>query len=343
MKRRMLALITAATMFFPICSSNQMPCTMMKANAEKTETIETPAPLPTQTPPWGAQKDLWSDSTRIKTSGNYKYHILSEEKKLITIRKIENAKGKLTIPKEIDGYKVVGLGRSFELPRQLKIEEAEHEYDDLDSEEVPVLPVSSENVTEIEIPNYIQFVGVHAFENSKNLKKVKIDKRTKKLYLYGGAFTECKALKSVNLPKEVWAERDVFSMCGSIDKVTIEKTYLGDNFSGTNIKLLRIESKNKVFDMSYYDDGKINTISVGKDVKKIVLSTYEYYYYDFVNLKIGKIVVEGKNTSISGWNKKHKSLGKLYTVRGAKAIKWAKKHKLKYKVDTRKNIIKQIR
>ena len=159
MKKRVLALIMATAMLVTVCGGGQMLCRTVKAQMQKRDVSQNAAPLPTQTPSGGEREDFWCDSTRIKTNGDYKYHILSEEKKLITIRKIENANGKLEIPEEIDGYKVVGIGRSDRLPSRLGIAESEYEYSDFGLEEMSVLPESSSGVTEIIIPKYIQFVG----------------------------------------------------------------------------------------------------------------------------------------------------------------------------------------
>ena len=221
MKKRVLALIMATAMLVTVCGGGQMLCRTVKAQMQKAYVIQNAAPLPTQTPSGGEREDFWCDSTRIKTNGDYKYHILSEEKKLITIRKIENANGKLEIPEEIDGYKVVGIGRSDRLPSRLGIAESEYEYSDFGLEEMSVLPESSGGVTEIIIPKYIQFVGICAFENCNSLKKVKINKRDVNLYLYGEAFLDCNKLESVNLPEKVCTDGDVFSCCGTIDEVTM--------------------------------------------------------------------------------------------------------------------------
>lgn len=347
MKKRVLALIMVTAMLFTVCGNGQMSCRTATAQVQKTNVSQTAAPLPTQTPPGGEQEDFWCDSTRIKTSGDYTYHILSEEKKLITIRKIENANGKLEIPEEIDGYKVVGIGRSDKLPSRLGIAESEYEYSDFGLEEMSVLPESSDGVTEIIIPKYIQFVGICAFENCNNLKKVKINKRDVNLYLYGEAFLDCDRLESVNLPEKVCTEGDVFSCCGTIDEVTMGISIPTEQekclFSGTNIKVLRFENKKKIYDISRYTNGKIGTIYLGKNVKKLVLKESDKKYRNWEIFEIDKLLVEGKNTAIEGWNKKHLFLGKLYTVSGSKAVKWAKKNKIAYKVMAEKKIVKQIK
>ncbi|WP_182431555.1 leucine-rich repeat domain-containing protein [Clostridium sp. AF34-13] len=349
MKKRVLALIMATAMLVTVCGGGQMLCRTVKAQMQKAYVIQNAAPLPTQTPSGGEREDFWCDSTRIKTNGDYKYHILSEEKKLITIRKIENANGKLEIPEEIDGYKVVGIGRSDRLPSRLGIAESEYEYSDFGLEEMSVLPESSGGVTEIIIPKYIQFVGICAFENCNSLKKVKINKRDVNLYLYGEAFLDCNKLESVNLPEKVCTDGDVFSCCGTIDEVTMGismSTNADDSdcvFSGTNIKVLRFENKKKIYDISRYTNGKIGTIYLGKNVKKLILKESDKKYRNWEIFEIDKLLVEGKNTAIEGWNKKHLFLGKIYTVLGSKAVKWAKKNKIAYKVMAEKKIVKQIK
>ena len=88
----------------------------------------------------------------------------------------------------------------------------------------------------------------------------------------------------------------------------------------------RIEMK-KIYDISRYTNGKIGTIYLGKNVKKLILKESYKKYCNWEIFEIDKLLVEGKNTTIEGWNKKHQFLGKIYTVSGSKAVKWAKKGK----------------
>ena len=71
---------------------------------------------------------------------------------------------------------------------------------------------------------------------------------------------------------------------------------------------------------------------MGKNVKKLILKESYKKYCNWEIFEIDKLLVEGKNTTIEGWNKKHQFLGKIYTVSGSKAVKWAKKNKIVYKV-----------
>lgn len=84
--------------------------------------------------------------------------------------------------------------RSDIVPLELKISKLRYVFDDLGSEALSVLPKSSAKVTEITIPSQIRFVGISAFKNSKNLKTVKIDKRSTKLYLYEKSFEGCRVI-----------------------------------------------------------------------------------------------------------------------------------------------------
>ena len=153
----------------------------------------------------------------------------------------------------------------------------------------------------------------------------------------------------MNLPEKVCTEGDVFSCCGTIDEVTMGismSTNADDSdcvFSGTNIKVLRFENKKKIYDISRYTNGKIGTIYLGKNVKKLILKESDKKYRNWEIFEIDKLLVEGKNTAIEGWNKKHLFLGKIYTVSGSKAVKWAKKNKIAYKVMAEKKIVKQIK
>ena len=72
--------------------------------------------------------------------------------------------------------------------------------------------------------------------------------------------------------------------------------------------------------------------ATGENVKKLILKESDKKYRNWEIFEIDKLLVEGKNTAIEGWNKKHLFLGKIYTVSGSKAVKRAKKNKLTYKV-----------
>lgn len=283
-----------------------------KIQAEEVKEVQTPAPTPT--PPG---TELWQDSSRIKKSGNYEYHILSEKAKMVSIRKIDNKSEKIVIPETIDGYKVVGIGRSITLPQCLKIEGVGyiHELDEFGSS-LRVLTDLSKKNSELTVPSSVCFIGDNAFINCKYLKKVTFKKRKESLEINLGAFEGCKSLKNLEIPKNIFFTDDTesnnlgaFAKCGTLESVKVGSSIYG------------IES--------IFLKTKIKKMTVSKDVKAI--------YFDSINSKsnnfaINKLCIKGKNTKILNVKKGFDKVKTLITVKGAKAISVARKNKLPYQV-----------
>lgn len=281
------------------------------------EVKEMPAPSVTSAPSGG---EIWQDSSRVKKSGNYEYHILSESAKLISIRKIEDKSKRIVIPETLDGYKVVGIGRTYTLPRCLKIYEVNQVSTQLwraDEFENPlcVLADSSKKASELIVPSSVCFIGENAFANSKYLKKVMFKKRKERLEINLGAFEGCKALKNLEIPKRTsFPDSDsgsygAFAYCGTLESVKV------------GCSIYEIE---KIFYKT-----QIKKMSMAKAVKEISFNAITTKSNSF---EIKKLCVEGKNTKILNTKKGFAKVKTLVTVKGAKVIPLARKNKLHYQV-----------
>lgn len=104
---------------------------------------------------------------RFKESQEYTYFLLDEEKKEIAITKILNAKGDITVPDELDGYKVVCLGvplHNFAAYEE-GLYQPKSQYSLFQQEDM-------NKVTSLTIPEGITHIGIAAFMNMANLKQV---------------------------------------------------------------------------------------------------------------------------------------------------------------------------
>lgn len=284
-------------------------------HAEETKDVAVPTSTPAP-----AGTEIWQDVSRVKKSGDYEYHIISEKEKMIAIRKIENASGKLVIPETIDGYKVIGVGRTYTLPQSLKIEEAGKVYENLwanDETETPcqVLAESSKKVTEITVPSNVLYIGENAFSDYKKLKKINFEKRTETLAIELGAFAGCKSLKNLQLSsKIVFSDSDsgnygAFANCGNLDTVKVATSSLeyGKVFSKTKIKNLYVEGKNTNIADPKAAFTKIKTLTTVKGAKVIKLAKkYKVHYQICMKPAKGKIKVKDftYNKKTKKWKEK---------------------------------------
>lgn len=83
------------SLVIPFLGSNSV------AGAESTEPIITP---PDNIIDWSAQNSF-------QNSGIYTYQVINEDAHLATIRSINTEADSLTLPSELNGYKIVGLGQ----------------------------------------------------------------------------------------------------------------------------------------------------------------------------------------------------------------------------------------
>lgn len=148
-----------------------------------------------------------------QTQDDYQYEVLNETEKTAAITKVNNAEGTVKIPKKIDGYTVVQIstmeGNAYDF------------YHDM-SEEHQIFPgEAAEKVTQVELPDTIQKIGVQAFQGCHNMTTINIPKNLR--YIGAYAMHECMKIKSITLPKSLkgigWG---AFAKCFSLEKVVFK-------------------------------------------------------------------------------------------------------------------------
>ena len=100
----MLLLIAMAGMVLPGTNISY-------SNAKEEKYLIVPNPIPVQ-----SQQENHSISTNMKwkTSGIFSYEITNEEKKEVTLRRMNTINQIVEIPEKIDNYTVVGVGEMYE-------------------------------------------------------------------------------------------------------------------------------------------------------------------------------------------------------------------------------------
>ncbi len=240
----------------------------------------------------------------IITSGNYRYRIISESSKTITIFKVSNCGSAVKIPKEIDGYKVVGLGWAG-------------------MESVPVFTDFStdENniIKKLEIPDSVTYVGEYSCIGLAALTELILPE---KIDIGEGAFLGAKSLTELTLNecKSVadYAFRDsdinTLNVAGSlyIDEEEdpsfgrIKNLVLYPGKTTYDYKLTHIYAEN------LYMSETVKSVSlVGETADNVYIC--------------GKNTIVKQNTGCCT----HKCK-RIITFKGAKAVKFARKSKINY-------------
>ena len=145
--------------------------------------------------------------------GDYQYEVLNEAEKTAAITKVNNAEGTVKIPEKIDGYTVVQVstmeGNAYGF------------YLDM-SEEHQLFPgETAEKVTQVELPDTIQMIGVQSFQGCHNMTTINIPSKLR--YIGAYAMHKCSKIKSVTLPKTLkgigWG---AFARCTSLEKAVFK-------------------------------------------------------------------------------------------------------------------------
>lgn len=274
---------------------------------------------------WGTQE--------VRTSGIYTYQVIRESDKLATIRHINKEMETITLPSELDGYKIVGVGQTEFISSDLGDSVAAISHTNPGDTSLNVMGEYGQynrKLKRITFPKGYLFVGDFAFAGCDNLSAIELpDSLTG---IGQNAFAGCESLSNLNISYHVNVRDNAFANCGVLNKVTIESANLGDSiFVGTKIKkIIFPNGKEKNFSLLNCLTNDIGTIQVGSQVKSLDLLN-DYSDQSTNICKIDKIIIKGKSTKLTGWNKNNQ-LGSLYTVRNAKCISWAKKNKLTYQI-----------
>ena len=275
-------------------------------------------PVPTSTPSPGSG---WNDKNMRRTSDIFTYQILDVNRKEAAVVRVNKAVKELTIPSELDGYKIISVG-------QIGTDGTyTYEYDI----DVSVPDLLEDTLETLTISKGIRYIGYCAFADCKKLATVNLPEN---LYsIAGSAFWGCTSHKKRNIPKSNYKRaygdgiilmEGAFARC-VIECVTLE-TQEFKSFAHSYIKELmlpRTECRKFVLTL---DKNTIGQVSVDPYVQTVSL-----FCEDNSSGTIEQIVVNGKKTKLCKPDA-GLSIGTLCTVPGAKCIAWAKKYKQTYKV-----------
>jgi hypothetical protein len=147
-------------------------------------------------------------------SQDYTYFILDEDKKEISITRISNAKGEVTIPNKLDGYKVVCLGVSLDSFSAYEegLYKPKSKYSIFEQEDM-------NKVTSLIIPEGIKHIGITAFADMANLEEVSFPESLETIGIEAFAND---GIKELVLPKNLeLIDLCAFYGCESLAKVTV--------------------------------------------------------------------------------------------------------------------------
>ena len=226
------------------------------------------------------------------TYGDFEYTL--EDDYTCTITGYNGSAANVTIPSEIDGYKVLSIGN--------------HAFYNC---------TSMESVT---VSNSIGYIGLGAFSGCTNLKN--IDIRTSggnTIYIYDGAFYGCTSLDNVVIPGSVrfisQTTGSTFAGCTNLKSVVIENgvTTIVQAIFENCVNLENVTIPNtvtEIYPLAFIGCTKLKSITIPRSVKTIVKSagkTMGYYRdSDYNYIKIADFTIKGyKGTAAEEYAKEN--------------------------------------
>ena len=270
--------------------------------------------------------------------GNFYYEcfdphrVSASGKKYITIRKVEEAalkNGVLTIPSELDGYQVLGVG-AFNV--ELK-SNSDFPYTEF-TENCCILE-KPELLRKVIFSEGIEVIGMRSFQGCNNLLQVTFPQSL--VYIAFCAFNGCQSIAELAFPQGTVVGDFAF------DSLQARKTTLYANctlpvlFEPNHNKKIKSVVRINYYEKDYYEYtmmGYLEKIYVAPGITKFSLSAETYGAIEpdkFVDFYLKRLIINARCTNLKiqdGIN--IYGLAGIYTVKGANAIKEAKKHGIPY-------------
>ncbi|MBO5486882.1 MAG: leucine-rich repeat protein [Eubacterium sp.] len=283
LNKKMLLLIALAGMVLPGTNISY-------SSAKEGKYLIVPNPIPVQ-----SQQENYSISTNMKwkTSGIFSYEITNEEKKEVTLRRMNTINQIVEIPEKIDNYTVVGVGEMCE------------EKCIVSENEVLLYP---NQVQKLIVPPTVKIIGSYAFAGCSSLEAIEFN-HSEKLTIYQNAFANCERLQKLDL-NHMKIGPDAFAGLHPIKSV-----YLND-VSFYSIDLCETSTGIRPFGT--------------RTVKNLYLSSAMKSFNIPKETSIQHLYVNGRKTTLSGNKQACKKIKTLHTVASAKAISFARKRKINY-------------
>ena len=162
---------------------------------------------------------LTADKVSAKTSGDYKYEIISEEQKTCKISKYTGGGGDIEIPSTIDGYTVTEIGdQAF----------------------------SSSDVANVTLPETLTIIGKYAFYGCDYIDSIKIPDNVHTIK--SGAFYECDYLTDIKLPSGLKTIGNyVFESC-NLKELHIPQYVESIGEESIHAEKITVDENNKFYD-----------------------------------------------------------------------------------------------
>lgn len=263
-----------------------------------------------------------SDPEQWIKSGNYSYGFLDRQKRYITIRKIDSgavADGKLIIPKEIDGFKVLGIGVWEIIADRAPYEDLHYmDYYDEPFESVQKqyqVIDEIEKIEEIVLPEGLEFLGAFSLYGCYNLKSITLPDSM--VFIGSHALGNSRSLLEIEFPPDIYVSGLTFvSMPMKIDSLFCPKKLIlySDSVLGSDsISAIGLSKENKAEVYIRYHNqrsfyytlcGYVDKLYVDKKISFLALSSYvsdgESDYMDAPppSYKVDRLIMNGKGTSL---------------------------------------------
>ena len=272
----------------------------------------------------------YGDVSEWTKCGNFYYEHLSEPwSNYITIRRVEEAaikEGVLTIPSQVDGYRVLGVG-AFNV------------------EPDPVLgfPLGAikgngcilerpELLREVVFSEGIEVIGQESFFKCSNLKQIHFPESL--VYIGHFAFTDCEGISELAIPQGVVLSGSQFGSL-QVRKTTIySNTDLGFAPNNNN-KKIKSEMYINYYEKDSYDyegAGYLEKLYISPGISKFNLSGVTEWVEELErrvsHFELHQLIINAKWTELKITSMIN--LSGIYTVEGAKAVREARKHNIPY-------------
>lgn len=265
--------------------------------------------------------------------GDY-YYERFDNGNYITIRKVDESalkNGVLKIPSKLDGYQVLGVG-IFDYESDLGLA-----YELSYESEYCCILEKPELLKEVVFSEGIEVIGIGAFSTCINLKRLCFPKSL--AYIAYWAFYNCVKIQELLFPQGVMIGDNAFGQLQSRETVLYSNCVFPNYSVQTFVPNKNEKVKSKMYikyyetsDCSYTGTGYLEKLYVDPRIANFSLSgtlyeieTIEEMVPDF-HLK--KLIVNSKCTKLNIQNQI--DLSGIYTLKGAKSVKEAKKYKVPY-------------
>lgn len=279
-------------------------------------------------------KESIAAEQQAKQSGIYSYIMVGQDMQPytdgvqngISITGIDTQSEKVIIPEQIDGHPVVGIGTLY------SVEEIYLENIDT----ACLAGTGRDHIKELVFPDSVMYIGSGAFRDFQNLQNITLPGKVKVIGDY--AFAGCDRLQRLDIPPYARIRNHAFDMKGKLSTVNVtSQTVLGYYTFGShdiegNAQIDRMNIMKGTGTMQDVGSGRIQSMYVQKGIERLNLSPDEG-----ADFSVAHLYINGKNTTLlneqSYANEKEMSkIGMIHTVKGAKAIKLARKQKITYQV-----------